>query len=305
MEKYLSNISNYNATNSDISVATDSHFNIHDDLMFSFERRHITEPISQQNTPVKRHHYYELIWVTQGKGDHLIDFHQHPLRGGQFFLIAPGQVHEWRKGAGFNGFTCLFPESLLDQHYHTNILKTARLFTSEHDINPIIMPENKEPLLNNLAHLLCNESQKEEHDIHIIQPLFMAFLYAMTSQPSETNSVLAQTNQVTELSTLIDEFYDKENNVVFYAQQLKMSIKQLNALAKATQGKTVSHLIQDRKYLEAKRSLLLSHESIKVIAYKLGFDDPSYFSRFFRRYSGVSPIQYRNETLSFNTEKLT
>ena len=75
--------------------------------------------------------------------------------------------------------------------------------------------------------------------------------------------------------------------------QLNMSNKQLNTIAKSAYNKTVSSLIHERIILNAKKKLQHPDASIKTIAYQLGFEDPSYFSRFFRRYIGCSPNQYR------------
>ncbi len=265
------------------------------DFTFIFERNDINKPILERKMPLMQHGIFTLIWVIEGKGSHFIDSTEYPLQGGHVFLIAPGQDHQWQEDARFTGISCLFSQEVFDEFHHTQVIQMAGLFNKEADKKQLTVPENKEVLLKQLAQILYSEAHKDKHDLYIIHPVFMTFLYTLTSHENKKNIQSEKSGQLNKLKILINEFYHKENSVQFYAQQLNISIKQLNTLVKEKQGKTVSNLIQERVLLEAKRNLILSHDSVKTIAYQLGFEDPSYFSRFFRRYTGNSPNQYREK----------
>ena len=60
-------------------------------------------------------------------------------------------------------------------------------------------------------------------------------------------------------------------------------------------GKSAGTLVQDRLVLEAQRLLIYTNATSSMVAYELGFKDPSYFSRFFKRRTGLSPMAFRNE----------
>ena len=73
-----------------------------------------------------------------------------------------------------------------------------------------------------------------------------------------------------------------------------MSVYQLNNITKTTLGKTASDVINDHIILEAKRFLLATSEQVNQIAYHLGYEDPSYFIRFFKKHTGYTPEAFRS-----------
>ena len=80
-----------------------------------------------------------------------------------------------------------------------------------------------------------------------------------------------------------------------YAEKLHLSTAYLNECVKATTGQPVSHHIQQRVILEAKRLLYHSDQSLKEIAAALGYNDYPYFSRLFTKITGVAPISFRHK----------
>lgn len=80
-----------------------------------------------------------------------------------------------------------------------------------------------------------------------------------------------------------------------YAEKLHLSTAYLNECVKATTGQPVSHHIQHRVVLEAKRLLFHSNQSLKEIAVGLGYDDYPYFSRLFVKIAGISPMAFRHK----------
>jgi AraC family transcriptional activator of pobA len=92
---------------------------------------------------------------------------------------------------------------------------------------------------------------------------------------------------------LIDSHYLKHWPVERYARQLALSDTSLNRLCRRLAGSTAFDLIQQRLASEARMRLVHAAASVSGIAAELGFKDPAYFSRFFRRHSGVSPNEFR------------
>jgi AraC family transcriptional regulator, transcriptional activator of pobA len=92
---------------------------------------------------------------------------------------------------------------------------------------------------------------------------------------------------------LIESQYLNHRPVSHYARQLSVSETTLNRLCRSLAGATAFDLIQRRLGLEARRRLVYAASSVNAIARELGFKDPAYFSRFFRRHSGVSPNEFR------------
>jgi AraC-like DNA-binding protein len=101
-------------------------------------------------------------------------------------------------------------------------------------------------------------------------------------------------DRLDELLTLLDTNLYTHKQVSQYADMLNLSAYQLNAVTKSTVGKTCSAVIDDHIILESKRHLLATTDQITQIAYRLGYDDVSYFIRFFKKHTGYSPEAFRN-----------
>jgi AraC-like DNA-binding protein len=90
-----------------------------------------------------------------------------------------------------------------------------------------------------------------------------------------------------------------ENNVSIlkfpseYAELLYVTPNHLNAICKELIGKSAGEMIRDRIVLEAKRLMVNLDLSISEIAYELNFRDNSYFSKFFKKYAGITPEEFR------------
>ncbi len=99
--------------------------------------------------------------------------------------------------------------------------------------------------------------------------------------------------QVEALRALVDEHFRKERLLGFYAQKLAMTPDRLNDHVKRSTGVTAGHLIRQRVLTEAKRQLVFTNQPIHEVAYDLAFSDPSHFTRFFRKQTGMTPQAFR------------
>ena len=105
---------------------------------------------------------------------------------------------------------------------------------------------------------------------------------------------------------LVEGNYRTEHGVNYYAQRLNKSPKTLSNIFALYNQKTPSQVIQARILIEAKRLLYYTKKTIKQITYELGFEDPAYFSNFFKRHAAMSPLEFRNAkggTDAENTER--
>ncbi len=110
---------------------------------------------------------------------------------------------------------------------------------------------------------------------------------SVTLQPADAT--------VTQLRALIDEFFRREHQLGFYAEKLSMTVDRLNDHVKRATGVTAGHLIRQRLLTEAERQLVFTTQPIQDIAQELAFSDPSHFARFFRKHTGTTPHEFRDQ----------
>jgi len=99
--------------------------------------------------------------------------------------------------------------------------------------------------------------------------------------------------RVEELRALLDAHFRRERQIGFYAGKLAMTPDRLNDHVKRATGVTAGHMIRQRVLTEAKRQLVFTNQPIHEIAYDLAFSDPSHFTRFFRKATGMTPQAFR------------
>ena len=102
------------------------------------------------------------------------------------------------------------------------------------------------------------------------------------------------------LRRLVEEHFRKERLIAFYADKLAITPDRLNDHVKRATGVTAGHLIRQRVLTEAKRQLVFTTQPIHEIGYDLSFSDPSHFTRFFRKQTGMTPQAFREQP--HNTE---
>jgi len=95
------------------------------------------------------------------------------------------------------------------------------------------------------------------------------------------------------LRDLIEQNFREERNPAFYSGALAYGLLSLNNICKEYTGLTVFMLVQERLAIEAERLLVGTRLSAKQVAYELGFCDPAYFCRFFKKMRGKRPLEWR------------
>lgn len=99
---------------------------------------------------------------------------------------------------------------------------------------------------------------------------------------------------VKDLMRIVIENYRQERNISFYADKMHLSPQHLSTTIKKVTGKTLTDIISTMVIKEAQAKLRSTELTIQEIAYSLNFPDISFFGKYFKRYTGMSPKQYRN-----------
>lgn len=128
----------------------------------------------------------------------------------------------------------------------------------------------------------------------MLEALMTAAIVALARAAGVPDSeTAAAAPRVEQLLALIGTHYREHRPLAFYAERIGVSATHLNRIARTATGLSVQALAARRLLDEARRDLVFSPSPVQTIAYALGFSDPAYFNRFFRRGTGVTPGAYR------------
>lgn len=100
-------------------------------------------------------------------------------------------------------------------------------------------------------------------------------------------------DRVAQLEMLIEAHFREQPPTGFFAGQIGVSTTHLNRMAHAVAGMSVQDMLANRLLDQARRDLIFTPSSVQAIAYSLGFSDPAYFNRFFRKRTNMTPGQFR------------
>lgn len=228
-----------------------------------------------------RHFFYVIYWVHEGSGKHIIDFEEYEIKSNRIFFIRPEQVHFLHEEGRMKYSALQFTEDFMTPYLAT-IQKGMAVFK---DIKERIA-------------ILFNQIYAESvsclpNSCAIIQSEINTLLLELERISLPTFNVSTMPELLNKYKDMIDKNFMRERQVQSYAAQLGISSNYLNVLTRKHLGKSALNMINDRVMLEIKRLLLRTDYDISEIAYKLGFNELSYFSRFFKRNTGMTPIEFR------------
>ena len=242
-----------------------------------------------------RHNFFEILWFTKEGGEHIVDFISYPIETNQVFFLSPETIHSlntYKK----EGILIILSKEFLSKISSFSEDCFISLFNNFSSQFSFVMSLKEAKIAKILIKLFFDEYNQNQQNINLLDSYCHSFLvfFKQIMEKQKNFIPLNEKNRIGRLYMYIEQFYRKEKKVNFYAKKLDLSTKHLNELTKSTLGITVSRLIQNRIILEAKREIILDEYTIYQIAYNLGYNDPAYFSRFFKKETGISPKAYQN-----------
>lgn len=242
-----------------------------------------------------RHDHYYILALQKGRGSHTIDFTDYKISDYSFFFMRPSQVHALTLKAGSTGYLIQFKA---DFYYPTDKASRHLLRRASHKTICKLDARNGKKLFPILASMLQEYTTQQEGYQNVIKAHLGIFFIELVRQRQDkkntpnSDSIYTQ-DRIEELMGLLETHLAQYKKVSDYAALLNLSPYQLNAITKATMGKTCSALIDEQLILESKRYLLSTANQVSQIAYQLGYEDASYFTRFFKKHTGYTPEAFR------------
>jgi len=240
-----------------------------------------------------RHDFYYILALNKGAGIHDIDFTPYPIGNRTIFIMRPAQVHRLVLKAGSTGYLLQFR----DEFYFPGDKISKQLLRKASNINHYqLTADGFEKLDRLLTYILGEYTARQERYQEVIKANMSIFFIELfrqhNSNPSDDHPLYTQ-QRLESFLELLETYVFTHKQVSDYAAMLNLSTYQLNAVTKTMLGKTCSAIIDEYIILEARRYLLATSNQVNQIAYHLGYEDVSYFIRFFRKQTGYSPESFR------------
>ncbi|MEQ8474688.1 helix-turn-helix transcriptional regulator [Fulvivirga sp.] len=269
---------------------------IEQDVLENFRIREVQQLANNQDLKqeIHRHDFYFIMAIEKGHGSHAIDFKHYDLCDRCIFFMRPGQVHELSVKAESTGFLMQFkPDFYPSDRFTRDLIRSlSRQTFCQLDAEPFYK------LKMILSDLNIESQQRKENFGEVLKAgltIFFIELLRNKKRPDDSSdqNIPYKQERLEEFLALVETRLANHKEVAYYADQLNLSTFQLNAITKMLLDKTASELIDEQVILESKRHLLATTDQVNQIAYKLGYEDPSYFIRFFKKHTGHSPQTFR------------
>jgi AraC-like DNA-binding protein/mannose-6-phosphate isomerase-like protein (cupin superfamily) len=241
-----------------------------------------------------RDDHYIFFLLKKGSGSLMIDLQKVDMKTGQLYYILPGQVHQHIRIRRAEGWFLAIDTSLVPA-------ECRNVFEGKLSLQ---LPCTLQPaLFQQYCHLLtllqqryagANKARLDRLAIYALLQSFLAMAATTYDDLPEPNHTLSRPAELArQFRMLMAKNIRTIKSPSGYSTRLNVSPSYLNESVKHITGFPVSYWIQQDILLEAKRLLYYSEFNVKQIAYELGYEDPSYFSRFFRRAAGMSALEFR------------
>lgn len=246
------------------------------------------------------HSYYHLLYFTEGSGEHIIDFNSYPVKKGTIYFMKPGQVHHWYFKKQPDGYVINFSDGFLERAFiRSQVLDLFPFWEPMVGPQVLQLPESAQKKAEALFEKILAEQQlKEDLNREMLGALLLQLMIEVkrvmpepdARQPVNYNATLLRNFQ-----QLIERHYATAKLPKDYAAMLYITPNHLNALCKDHLGIPAGELIRKRILLEAKRLLVNLELNIGEIAGRLNFQDNSYFIKFFKKDTGITPEAFRKQ----------
>ncbi len=253
--------------------------------------------------PPHIHEFYQIIWFRRGHGTHRVDFVDYPFTDNTIFFVAPGQIHAFDGREDCEGVIILFNASFLaDEESSESIFLKYNVFNA-YDSLPYYKVSDEEaerlmPLVNemNREYSLTYAFAHKDYMQYLLRLFLIRVQRCGERKDIEKLHFYSIANRTfVRFRQLLEKNFREVHTVQDYADLLNISARTLTKYVSQSTHCSPLQIINDRIVLEAKRQLQHTSLNIKEIGYGMGFEDPSYFVKFFKRLTGMMPSEFRKE----------
>ncbi|MEM7259693.1 MAG: helix-turn-helix transcriptional regulator [Pseudomonadota bacterium] len=256
---------------------------------------------SQQMHKAERVELYVLIFVTAGRGSHMVDFQRYPIAPGSLVIVRPGQVQQWSERDSYEADVLLFDPAALPGteawppgrgHNSLSVLEWSAVVALG-GARRALITEDIRRLQHDFDHYDGSELDNGLLRGHLLVLLMRLARFQHEKIPASKPLAGKRRNTFIAFIHQLESDYASQHSVQYYVNRLGYAESTLNRACRAECGYGAKTVIDKRIVLEAQRLLVHSESSVAEIAYLLGFTEATNFSKFFRRLTSMTPAAFR------------
>jgi AraC-like DNA-binding protein len=254
-----------------------------------------------EKTPTHRLTYFDLTFITQGVEYVTINQNKLLVQSGDVICSTPGDVWTWERNTALEGFALVFEEDFFQSFFINKFFLNDLNYLKAERLSPLI--RLKAELFSEILEFLekiRNEIKGKDRSEHIIRAFVYLVLAKLDNEEKLQNKssldTLSENQNNRHLQgfiKLVEEHYLEVHEVQFYADKLFISANYLNKIVRELLGTTSKKYIAHKIAQEARNLLSFTDLSISEISNHLKFESPSYFTRFFKKSTGLKPKEFR------------
>jgi AraC-like DNA-binding protein len=257
---------------------------------------------SDKKDTFSKHHkvnFYTLMFITNDIGRHSIDYKDFYYSKGTILAIRKDQIHRFYINNNVKGYLVLFKEEFLNSYLNES--EVSRIIQMFNELLTSPKTQLKEDEFNDVLQLIATIEKEfiavsDDYSLKIIRSklhVLVTLIHRIKSKGFSKVQLSSYLKDFIRFQDLLEKNYSKSKKVNYYAEKLGFSTKKLNIIVNYITNKPVKAFIDDVIIIKAKRYLLHSNLSIKEIAYKLGFKDPTNLYKYFKKHTAFTPEAYR------------
>ena len=250
------------------------------------------------------HSFNIILWIINGKGIHHIDHQKYEINEDAIYFLSTKNLHSFESLNCCEGYAIIFTPDFLD-HIDQTIIKYFRhIFFNRKGGQYCLVPIAAKGHLKNILFQMEEEQRFNSGNfisksyLASLLTMFIATAKRMCQWPDQQESNALITSQSFKVYSLflkeVENNFTQLHSVKEYAKLLGISICLLSRYTQEHERCTPHGIIRNRIIAESKWMLRYTPLRIKEIANNLGFKDISYFNKYFKRYAGVLPSEFRN-----------
>lgn len=272
-------------------------FNCHsdaNDLYFNDFKTHLIANDFIENS--HSHNFYLLVLFTKGSGFHTIDFNTYEIQPNSLFVLKPGQVHSWQLSEDIDGFIAFYSQEIYNVYFGSKQIDEYSFYRDLKNSPEMILNEFQTKEISNYFNLLLEENNKNEFKkldklLNLLDIIHIEL--ARIYESLQDHNLHPYNLKIKELEQLVNQYFKTEKLPSFYADKMNMSLKHLNRICKNVLDITLTEFIYSKIILESKRLLSANVMTIGEVANELGFENYSYFTKVFKKYTNLTPQGFK------------